>query len=54
MLCRCYYPVGISLDSDSPADLPKFEAIAKSVDARPVGWRYRWMRLRRRLSKRDD
>lgn len=52
MLMRCYYPLGISLDSYSPADLPAFERIAAAVGAKPVGWRYRWIRFRRWLVKR--
>lgn len=47
MLSRCFYPVGISLDSDHGPDLPTFETIAREVAARPVGWRYRWLRFRR-------
>ncbi|MCC2668632.1 MAG: hypothetical protein K0Q72_1103, partial [Armatimonadetes bacterium] len=50
LLMRCFYPHGISLDSNSPRDLPKFERIAQAVGAVPVGWRYRWARFRRRLS----
>src|SRR5918912_21251 len=29
LLMRCFYPAGISLDGQSPADLPAFEAIAR-------------------------
>ena len=50
LLMRCYYPRGISLDSNSPADLPMFERIAAAVGAVPVGWRYRWVRFRRWLA----
>jgi hypothetical protein len=49
LLMRCFYPHGISLDGSRPADLPAFEAIARAVGARPVGWRYRWVRFRRWL-----
>jgi hypothetical protein len=52
MLMRCYYPHGISLDSHSPVDLPAFERIAAAVGAKPVAWRYRWIRFRRWLVKR--
>lgn len=52
LLMRCFYPHGISLGTDRPDDLPTFEAIAKQVGARPVGWRHRWLRLRRRLARR--
>jgi hypothetical protein len=51
LLMRCFYPHGISLDSDRPADLPAFEAIARAVGARPVGWRYRWAAFRRRFAR---
>jgi hypothetical protein len=50
LLMRCFYPRGISLDGHRPADLPAFEAIARAVGARPVGWRYRWLRFRRWLA----
>jgi hypothetical protein len=51
MLCRCFFPRGISLDTDLPSDLPAFEEIARLIGARSVGWRYRWLRLRRKLLK---
>lgn len=50
LLMRCYYPRGISLAAHSMTDLPAFEAIARAVCASPVGWRYRWLRILRRLS----
>lgn len=50
LLMRCYYPCGVSLDTDRPEDLPAFEAIARAVGARQVGWRYRWRKFRDRLS----
>lgn len=50
MLMRCFYPHGISLDTNSPGDLPVFERIAAAVGAVPVGWQYRWVRFRRWLS----
>jgi hypothetical protein len=46
---RCFYPSGISLSGHSMSDLAAFEAIARTVDASPIGWRYRWLRLRQRL-----
>jgi hypothetical protein len=49
LLIRSYYPRGISLHGPSMKDLPAFEAIARAVNASPIGWRYRWLRLRRRL-----
>jgi hypothetical protein len=52
LLMRCFYPYGISLGTDRAADLPTFEAIAQQVGARPVGWRYRWLRFRRSLPDR--
>ena len=52
LLMRCFYPHGISLDSNSPGDLPHFERIVRAVGARPVGWRYRWVQLRRWLRHR--
>lgn len=47
LLMRCFYPSGISLDGSRPDDLPAFEAIGKAVGASPVGWRYRWVQIRR-------
>jgi hypothetical protein len=41
LLMRCFYPRGISLGGQHPADLPAFEAIAQAVAARPYGWRFR-------------
>jgi hypothetical protein len=52
LLMRCFYPHGISLDGQCQEDLPAFEAIARAVGARPVGWRYRWLRCRRWLTGR--
>ncbi|WP_020470422.1 hypothetical protein [Zavarzinella formosa] len=49
LLMRCFCPGGISLDGKHQTDLPAFEAIAREVGASPVGWRYRWVRLRRWL-----
>jgi hypothetical protein len=49
MLMRCYYPCGISLDSDSSKDFATFEMIATTINAKSVGWRYRWARLQRRF-----
>lgn len=49
MLSRCYYPLGISLDSDSAKDLAVFEMIASIVNAKSVGWRYRWACSQRRF-----
>ena len=52
MLMRCYFPRGISLDSDSPRDLATFEDIARSVGAKPIGWRYRWACIQRRFARK--
>lgn len=49
LLMRCYYPIGVSLNGGSMGDLPAFEAIGRAVHAAPVGWRYRWLRFRRRF-----
>jgi hypothetical protein len=54
LLMRCFYPHGISLDSKSPRDLPVFERIAAVVGAKPIGWRYRWLRFRRWLDGGEE
>lgn len=49
LLMRCFYPTGISLSGQCAGDLPAFEEIARAIGARPIGWRYHWLRLRRRV-----
>jgi hypothetical protein len=49
MLMRCYYPCGISLDRDSSEDFATFEMIATTINAKSLGWRYRWTRFQRRF-----
>ena len=54
MLMRCFCPKGISLGGQNAADLPAFEVIARAIGARPVGWRYHWLRLRRKVGSGRD